>query len=151
MNYSFEDYENAVLSRLAGLKEPQGYLKELQGYAGELDEETALENFLRGWPGVLVEVSRADYEVTTMPYYSQEVYVSLLVGARSFRSQAEARGGSTGAYAILADLRRLLLGDDLGLEIRPLELVGETTLGSTPNAVLYLAQYKFVNDRIAEE
>jgi hypothetical protein len=37
------------------------------------------------------------------------------------------------------------------LEIRPLELVGETTLGSTPNAVLYLAQYKFVNDRIAEE
>ncbi len=150
MNYSFEDYETAILTALAGLKVPGGYLKTLQGYAGELDEETALDNFTRGFPGVLVEIGEARYESVTMPYYYQEAMVNLLVGARSYRDQSEARGGSTGAFTILNDMRTLLLGKDLGLEIRPITLISEEKLGSAPKIVIYLAQYKITNDRIEE-
>lgn len=151
MNYSFDDYEAALLWALNDLAAPVGYLKTLKGYAGELDEETALDNFLRGFPGVLVEMSEAAYDIATMPFYSQDVTVSLLVGARSFRSQDEARGGDTGAFKILADLRRRLLGKTLGLEIQPLVIVRESKLASSPQTVIYLAQYKFTNDRIEEK
>lgn len=151
MNYSFDDYEAAILAALASLGVgEEGYLKTLKGYAGELDEDAALDTFLRGFPGVLVEVSQADYEAVTMPYYQQEVSVNLLVGARSFRSQEEARGGSAGAFTILADLRRLLLGQDLGLLIRPLLLIRESKLASSTKTVIYLAEYRLINDRIEE-
>ncbi|MFA6690746.1 MAG: phage protein Gp37 [Saccharofermentanales bacterium] len=150
MNYSFEDYETAILAALAGLKVPSGYLKTLQGYAGDLDEEAALENFTRGFPGVLVEVGEATYEVVTMPYYSQMVTVNLLVGARSYRDQSEARWGSTGVFRILNDVRTLILGKNFGLEIRPLTIISEEKICSAPQIVIYLAQYKIINDRIED-
>jgi len=156
MNYGFDDYEAALLRALGSLKaEKGGYLKTLKGYAGELDEDAALANFIAGFPGVLVEVSEAAYEPVTMPFYYEEATVNLLVGARSFRSQDEARGGSTGAFTILKDLRRLLLGKTLGLEIRPLELVRQVKMtGLSPRAAkiaIYLAEYRLKNDYISEE
>ncbi|RJR38687.1 MAG: DUF1834 family protein [Deltaproteobacteria bacterium] len=156
MNYGFDDYEAAILQALASLNTGTGgYLKTLKGYAGELDEDAALDNFIRGFPGVLVEVSEATYDAATMPFYLEEATVNLLVGSRSYRSEKAARGGSTGAYTILKDLRRLLLGKTLGLEIRPLQLVRQVKMtGLSPRAAktaIYLAEYRLKNDYIAEE
>lgn len=145
-NYSFEDYENAILAALA----PLTYLKTLAGYAGELDDVQAMERFRRGFPGVLVEVAEAAYEIITMPYYYQEVTINLLVGDRSYRSQDDARGGDTGVYRILRDIQELLLGNTLGLEIRPIVPVRDVKLGSSVHTVLYLAEYRLINDRIEE-
>jgi phage gp37-like protein len=152
MNYGFDDYEAAILKALASLKVENGsYLKTLKGYAGELDEDAALDNFLRGFPGVLVEVSEADYSVLDIVQDYQETRVNLLVGARSFRSQDQARGGDAGAFTILKDLRRLLNRKDLGLEIRPLQIRKETKLASSPKTVIYLAEYVIINDSVTEE
>ncbi len=144
MNYTLADYENAVLTALSSLT----YLKTLKGYAGELDEEGALEQFRRGFPGILVEIGEAEYEAVTMPFYHQEVTVNLLVGDRSYRSQDEAR--AVGVMQILDDVRGLLLGTTLGLEIRPLLLRREVKLASSTSTVLFLAQYQLLNDYIAE-
>lgn len=150
MNYSFEDYEAAVIAALADLKAPSGYLKILKGYAGEFDEEKALENFLAGFPGVLVEIGEARYESVTMPYYYQEVTINLYLGARSWRNQEEARTGEMGIAKILTDIRDRLLGKALGLEIRPCTIIQEFKIGSDRHTVLYGAQYKIINDRIEE-
>jgi len=144
VNYSFADYEEAILEALADME-----LKTLKGYAGELDEQGALEQFRRGFPGILVEISEAEYEIATMPYYWQAVTANLVIGDRSYRSQDEARTG--GVYGLLAEVRAALLGKTLGLEIRPLVLLREVKLASSTSTVLYLAQYQIINDYVAEE
>jgi len=159
-NYSFADYENAVLQTLADLKAPTGYLKTLAGYSGEFNEDVAFENFLQGFPGVLVEIAAAEYSQTELPFppviVNQTVTVQLYVAALSWRDQAAARKGATGvtgAYTILADIRKYLLGKTLGLQIRPVVPQGEFKinheLGS--RVVLYGAKYLIVNDRILEQ
>ncbi len=151
MNYTFADYEAAILAALASLEAPNGYLKTLKGYAGELDEVSAFETFTRGFPGILVEIEGARYEPVTMPFHYQEINVNLLIGSRSYRDQDEARGGTTGVFTILNDVRTLLLGKDLNLEIRPLILNTEDKLPPlNPRVVLYLAKYTIINDRIQE-
>lgn len=143
-NYTFADYEEAVLEALA---EIDG-LKTLKGYAGELDEQGALEQFRRGFPGILVEIGEAEYEISTMPFYQQTVTVNILVGDRSYRSQDEAR--AVGVYSLLAAVQTALLGKTLDMDIRPLILRREVKLASSPSTVLYLAQYQIVNDYVAE-
>jgi len=143
-NYSFAEYEEAVLEALAGIDG----LQTLKGYAGELDEQGALEQFRRGFPGILVEISEAEYEIRTMPCYQQIVTVNVMVGDRSYRSQDEAR--AAGVYNLLAAVRGVLLGKTLGLEIRPLVLRREVKLASSPSTVLYLAQYQIINDYVVE-
>lgn len=163
MNYSFEDYEVAILNTLVELKKPAGYLTTLKGYGQELDDKAALNNFVRGFPGVLVEVMSAKYDEAAMtyPYYQQKVLINILIGTRSYRSQDAARLGTTGAFQILDDVRSLLLGSTLDLEIRPLRLIREGKIGSKPiqigvpiqdpiltEMIIYLAEYELINDRI---
>lgn len=154
-NYTFADYETAILDALEPLKEPDGYLKVLQGYAGEFSEDAALATFLRGFPGVLAEITEAVYVRQPGQYYSQlhdqMVTATLYVGARNWRSQDTARTGDTGVYTILADIRRLLLGKTLGLEVYPLELRREWRLAADRACVLYAAEYLIRNPRISKE
>ena len=148
MNYSFQDYENAVLEALTPLKqENDGYLKVLKAYAGELGSEDALKRFfVINFPAVLVKVSRAEYEPADLECVRQTVTVDLLICARSYRSQDEARKGETGVYKILRDIRGSLSGNKLGLSIRPVMPRREWELGSTPQLVFYAAQYIIIND-----
>lgn len=148
MNYTFENYEDAVLRALSGLAvSGGGYLKELKGYAGEfaLKEDELYVYSLRGWPTVLVEVTEANYEFYTEPFYRQTVKLTLFVAAQSWRSQGEARGSIS---LILADLRERLLRKTLWLEILPLELVREYKIAGSPEMVLYGAEYQFANIRV---
>jgi len=156
LNYTFTDYENAVIAALA----PLTYLKTCQGYSGQFDDRSVWEQFLARFPGVLVEIAAAEYVQTELPFppviVTQTVTVQLYVAALSWRDQAAARKGATGitgAYTILADIRKYLLGKTLGLQIRPVVPQGEFKinheLGS--RVVLYGARYLIVNDRIVEE
>ena len=157
MNYTFDDYESAVLAKLTSLSSPGGYLKELKGFAGEivLTETGLLAVLLNRFPAVLVEISDAAYSPGPHPFHTQEVTALLHVCSRSLRSQAEARGGEAGAYTILHDVRTLLLGQKLAEDLQPLILAGEnkTAAGLTEAneyIVIYVAKYKFTNLRIQE-
>ncbi len=154
MNYAFSDYEDAVLNALADLKrENGGYLADLEGYAGQLDNATALKTWMGRFPAVAVAVPEAAYppELRTNVFWRQDVKVFVFVGAQSWRGQAEARKGLVGAHLILKDVRRLLLGKTLGLEIRECNLLRESVLASDLSSVIYTAEYQIINDRITEE
>ncbi|MBW1992369.1 MAG: DUF1834 family protein [Deltaproteobacteria bacterium] len=155
MNYTFTDYEEAVLAALAELKSPEGYLLTLEGFAGQLglDPETQHLEFFGRYPAVLVEVEGAEYEPESWPYWRETVTLNFLVVAKSYRSQDTARVGEAGAYAILADLRRLLVGNTLDLEVMEtgMEPVSVSRLQADQNMVIYEAKYRLVNPRMAKE
>ena len=158
MNYSFKDYEDAILARLASLGQPEGLLRELKGFAGEivLSETGLLLVLLNRFPAVLVEISEATYTPGPHPFHTQEVTATLHVCSRSLRSQEEARGGDAGAYTILSELRRLLLGKALADDLLPLLLTNESKVGAglteaNEYIVIYAAKYKFINSRIQQE
>lgn len=152
MNYSLEDYEVALLNALSPLSvDNGGYLKTLSAYAGEATVETALEQFLRGFPGLLVLIQGADYDHRNYCEWTQTVKVVLLLGAQSWRSQNEARGDATGMAKLLADVRALLLGSRLGLEIRPVDIVREELIAGDNAHVLWWAEYAIINDNVTME
>jgi phage gp37-like protein len=154
MNYSFTDYENAVLFALGDLtRENGGYLAALEGYAGQLDSPQALKLWLGRVPAVAVAVTGAEYPAggRSNLFWRQDVQFYIFVGAQSWRGQDEARKGAVGAHLILADIRRRLLGQTLGLEIRECSLVREYVLASDLNSVIFAAEYQIINDRITEE
>lgn len=154
MNYSFTDYENAVLAALRDLRrENGGYLAALEGYAGQIDTKEAIKTWMGRFPAVAVAVIDADYPeaMRTNAYWGQLTRVYVFVGAQSWRGQDEARKGAVGAYQILKDLRDRLLGKTLGLEIRECSLRRESVLASELTTVIHVAEYQIVNDRIFEE
>ena len=80
MNYSFEDYENAIINALSPLlKKNGGYLRVLKGYAGELDTEESLRQFLGNSPAVAVEIDSATYKQENSAYLLQETRVYIYV------------------------------------------------------------------------
>jgi len=146
MDYSFKDYENAVLDALAPLsQENGGYLKTLEAYSGEFGGEESLERFfIANFPAVLVRIVGAEYEPADIECDRQTVTVELLVCARSYRSQDNE--SEPGAYEILHDIRNLLVDSKLGLSIRPVMIRSEQELDGTSQLVFYVAQYIIVND-----
>jgi hypothetical protein len=158
MNYTFDDYEKAILVKLLSLKAPGGYLAELKGFAGEvvLTDTGILAVLLGRFPAVLVEIVDATYQPGGHPFFAQTVTARLHVLTRSLRSQDEARGGETGAYTVLHDVRSLLLGRKLAEDLQPLKLTKEnkTAAGLTEAneyIVVYTADYSFDNLRIKQE
>ena len=152
MNYSFKDYEDAIINALMPLHVKNGgYLRVIKGYTGELDADEIMRRFLGNSPGVCVEIYSAEYSQQTFPYYSQEVTVYIYVAAKTTYEQDVARKGEQGVFRILKDIRDRLLGSNLGLNIRPVEIKREAKLGSTEHTVLFAAQYVIKNDRIAVE
>lgn len=149
MNYSDEQYEFAIINQLMPLHVDRGgYLKTLQGYAGDLTTDTALEQFIRGFPGALVLIQSSNYTEANNCFWKQETKVALLAGARSWRSQDEARGDSTGISKIKKDIRDLLLNTRLGLEIRPVELIREEFIAGDNAHVLWWLEYLITNDNV---
>jgi hypothetical protein len=152
MGYSFADYENAVLTALAGLKAPAGYLQTLAGQAGQfqVNADGFVITTLQGFPAIIVEVVEANYQPNSITFYTQQVTINLYVVARSWRSQDDARSGDTGVYQILEDIRAALLGNTLGLNIRAvgLEPFKEERLLADQSMVIYLSSYRLINDKI---
>ena len=164
MALTFADYEDAVLLALQPLllatsKDPDsgadvttGYLLSLAGQAGQIQmtADGFIITTLQGFPAVVVEVFDATYKSNSTAYYTQEVTLNIFAVARSWRDQAEARGGDQGAYQMLSDIRDILHGNTIGLDIRKsgLELQKEQRLIADKTMVIYLAAYRFFNDRI---
>jgi hypothetical protein len=157
VNYTFDDYEQLLLGKLSPLKAPDGVLKELKGFAGDivLTEAGLLLVLLNRFPAALIEIPEATYSPGPHPFHTQEVTAHLHICSRSLRSQDEARGGDAGAYTLLHQVRSLLLGQILAADLQPLLLTAESKVGvgqteANEFIVIYLAKYKFINPRIQE-
>lgn len=153
-NYSFTDYEDAILAALAELKkENGGYLLALEGYGGQLDSEAALKVWAGRFPAVAVAVPQAEYPDTDRSnvYGGENVSIYMWAGAHSWRGQGEARKGVVGVHKIIMDIRRLIFNKTLGLAIRPCLPKRVTIFASTQTMVIYQLEYQIINDRITEE
>jgi hypothetical protein len=158
MNYTFADYEQQFLTALTSLAAPDGPVKTLKGFAGEMvmTEAGLVLITLNTFPAVLVEITEAVYLPGGHPFHTQTVSATLHVCSRSLRSQEEARGGEAGAYPLLHAIRSLLLGRKLAEDLQPLLLTRERKIAGTitpemEHIMVYAATYQFTNPRILEE
>lgn len=121
-NYDFSAYEDALLLALATMKVPQGKVRVLKGYAGEivLTEDGLVLVLLDLFPAVLVEISGADYSPGPGALYTEKPKVAIHVCSRSLRSQDEARGGEAGCYVLLREILSRLTGKKLQADLHPL-------------------------------
>lgn len=132
------EIERAICDRIRGAR--LGYpLAAVTSYGGEFDDDAY--EWVRALPGVWVTyggggkpagaVSRGQWRVPAT--------FAVMVGARSVRGEEHTRHGlerggavlEAGSYRMLEDVRRLLLGQDLGLAIAPLEPGAQRTLYNT--------------------
>ena len=114
--------EEAIKARIAGAGLP--YKPTVATYGGEFDE--GLESVVRSFPAIWVVFAgdgpgkplASNRRVWRFP-----ATFAVIVAARNLRSEAATRKGDAakvGTYAMLRDVRRLLLNQDLGLEIEEL-------------------------------
>lgn len=133
--------EEAIKAVIAGANLP--YKPAVATYGGEFDQglEAVVRSFPAVWvvfggqgPGKPLDTARKVWRFTA-------VFV-VIVGARNPRSEAAARKGDAkqvGSYAMLEDVRRLLLNNDLGLTIREL----------SPGRVRALVNAKLQNNAVS--
>ena len=114
--------EEAIKARIAGAGLP--YKPTVATYSGEFDD--GLEAVIRNFPAIWVcfggEGPGKPMATSKRVWRFPATFV-VIVGARNLRSEAATRKGDArqvGTYAMLGDVRRLLLNQDLGLEIAEL-------------------------------
>jgi len=111
--------EAAMLARIAGAKLP--YLRTVATYGGELDE--GLTEAVRQFPAVWLAfkaMGEGQPVNTAKSVYRAPATWVVFVAARNLRNEAATRKGDrvrVGTYQMLADVRALLAGQDLGLDI----------------------------------
>lgn len=95
------------------------YLKKVESYGGQFDDDLA--EVVRAYPAVWVVFAGSG---KPKPYDGKKWLVpttfAVMAAARNVRNEGATRRGSVGevgTYQILADVRDLLLGQDLGLAI----------------------------------
>jgi len=136
------EVENAILARLTEANDGRlGYkLASIDSYGGEFDEE--IDQVIRRLPAAWVVFGGAGkpapWGVAKRAWRVPATFV-VMVGARSVRAEPFTRRGlerdgqvlEVGAYRMLEDVRRLMLGQDFGLPIRRLEPGAVRTLYNT--------------------
>lgn len=144
--------EDAILAQLAAVNDGRlGYkLASLDTYGGEFDDE--IDQVIRRLPGVWVvfggHAKPVPWGVSKKQWRVPATFV-VMVGARSVRAEPFTRRGlerngqvlEVGAYRMLEDVRRLLLGQDFGLPIRRFEPGAVKTLYNTRLNALSLAVF----------
>jgi phage gp37-like protein len=120
--------ENAIIAhiKLASTAPALGYkLAAVASYGGEFDGD--LGQVIRSFPAVWVTFAGASKPVpysTAKDKWLVACTFAVMCGARNVRSEAAARQGSVGmpgAYQILENTQTMLLMQDFGLAISPLE------------------------------
>jgi hypothetical protein len=137
------DIEDGILTAIRRDETLQSYLRTLESYAGHLEQD--LGHVPWKFPALFVMFSHANYKPLTQFEEEADYTFTLLCVAQSLRGNATARRGSEGAvgtYAMLADLRRLLVGNTLDLsDVLPMWLHQESAVLNSKAVSIYEAKY----------
>ncbi|PTQ91270.1 DUF1834 family protein [Agitococcus lubricus] len=142
--------EQGIKDAVKALNRP--YIAEIATYGGEFDE--GLAESVKRFPAVWVTFSGANPRPssTSKRKWHVDLTFVVLVGSRSIRNEETTRHGAftvggqfveVGTFQLLKDVQIALLGKDLSLQIKPLEMGRITTLFNTRlqnQAVSVLAQ-----------
>lgn len=142
MAYTIEQIENAIIDALEPLRSTRNVLA-IKTYQGELEADD-LKKITGRIPAVFVVYGGSSYT----PHGGRKIEKArffVFVADRSLRSEDESRRGSAtnpGTYTLLNDVRDLLTGQQLDLEIYPLELIGEEPIWFSGGLSVYSAEYE---------
>ena len=128
------------------IKQNMSYLKTVDLYQGELDEDD-IKKVARRFPAVLIYMEAADYVNRGYPLKWQKVSLTFLVCDKNLRTRKQVRRGSStnpGTYKILKDLFDHIYNSDLGLtdQVHPLDIEREEAIVNRAGVSIYAATYK---------
>jgi phage gp37-like protein len=131
--YSKNELEEALVQALRPLYvEGGGYLRSLGLYRGELSGPGLMPEAIQ-LPAVFVSFASSTYGPGPYLHVYETVGFNVIVVCRA--------GSSPGAYKVLADIRDMLQGGTLGLDVMPLKLLRETSLITTKETTAFAAHY----------
>lgn len=129
----YAQLEDAIITRVKAAQAAgtMGYrLAHIDSYGGEFDDQAFWDQFRR-FPAVWVTVGGERAEPLSARDSRCTIKAAVMVGTRSPRGERLARRGfvgQPGSYQILDDIRQLLGGRRLGLDIGPLRPAATRTL-----------------------
>lgn len=132
----YADLEDAVIARVKGASDSNalGYrLAEVASYGGEFDDETFFTS-VRKFPAVWVTVGGDKPKKISAKVWQCTLTLAVMVGSRNVRGERFTRRGAVGevgSYQMAQDVRDLLAGQALGLDISPLDVGPIRTLFNT--------------------
>jgi phage gp37-like protein len=145
MAVTIADIEDGILHAIRTDAALSAYVKDIASYAGQLEDELAYTP--HRFPAVFVMFISATYEALTQFEEQGDFTFGLVCVDHSLRGNTTARRGTPsggGTYQLLSDLRRLLVGNTLGLgltDVLPMWLQSETALVNTKALSIYEARY----------
>lgn len=125
--------EDAIAARIKAASDAEalGYkVLEIGSYGGEFDDDKFWETFRR-FPAVWIAVGGDVPRRVGPRKWVCTLTAAVMVGTRNVRGERSTRHGSVGdvgSYQMLQDVRDLLAGQALGLDIEPLRLGRTRTL-----------------------
>lgn len=128
------EVEATLVERLSPLKESHG-VRQIKTYGDDLEPE-ALPKLLPNLPAVLVVYAGSVTENLGQRQIDRAAYF-VFVCDRSLRSEETARAGGSGAYPLLAEVRRLLHGKEVFPNVFALHKRQETFLSRQDMTACY--------------
>jgi hypothetical protein len=131
--YKKSEIEAAMLNALSPLLvENGGYLLELDLYRGELSTTGVFKESVRT-PSVFLAYSGSTYGAGTYLHADETITYNLIAFCRT--------GATPDACTLLEDVRGKLCGSRMGLDIKPLRLLREFSVGATKEFTTLSAVY----------
>jgi phage gp37-like protein len=129
----FETIENSLLTRLGA---ELTYLKTLETYAGQLEDE--IEKLPLLFPAVFVVYKGSGFEWVDGALYNETVEFTVLAAAKNLKSPEAARKDpSTGAYKLVKDVLAALTNQNLALDIEHLRPIRTDLIHTSKTVVIY--------------
>jgi len=131
--YKKSEIESSIINALNPLRiENGGYLLGLDEYRGELSAAGLFKEAIRT-PSVFLSYSGSTYGTGTYLHTAETITYNLIALCRT--------GATPDASTLLEDIRGKLCGSSIGLDIKPLRLLREYSVGVTKELTTLSAVY----------
>lgn len=136
------DFETIEDSIVAELKAQVAYLKTVETYAGQLEED--IDTLPLRFPAAYVAYGGSDFSPGAVggPDHQETCTLSVFVCARNMKGQKAARKETQGAYDIVTDVLGALANKTFGLDIWPLAPVRTTLLHAGRETAVYAVDFR---------
>jgi phage gp37-like protein len=136
------DFETIEDSIIAELKAQIPYLRSVETYAGQLEDE--IEALPLRFPAAYVAYGGSDFAPGEAGSAGRReaCAFSVLVGARSLKGQEKARKEAGGAYDAVRDVLAALADKDFGLGIEPLAPMRTSLLFAGRETAVYAVEFR---------
>lgn len=139
--YTITEIEDAIINKLKA-SAMAAYCRKIDSYqieGGDLEDQIRI--FALQIPCVLVVYSEGIYERFPNRRIELTMKFSVLICAQNLRGSGEPRRGTAGTYSMLNDLRLVLTGQCLDLEIDPIFPIRESMEINTKSFSAYSMEF----------